>query len=932
MKTYIVFFALIPHLLFSTEMGRIKGRIVDKHTGEPLVGVNVIVEGTEFGAATDEHGEYLISFVRVGKCAVTASYIGFNPVTQQGVVVMSGQTAVVHFKLEPTTITVSPVIITAEKPMVVKTQTQTRKTITTEDIGRLPLTQINEIISLQAGVTESELGTHVRGGRSDEIVYYVDGIMTKVPHYGQQSVKIHREAVEEIGVVTGGFDAEYGEALSGVVNIITREGGQRTHGLLRYTTDEIFASDKLNYGYNLYEFSLGGGVLQMSRLRYFFSGEAVLTDAHEEARYRVPSERFDYKVSGKLSYSLPRAKGKVMLSGFSSREQYMLYRDIWDELSFVFNLDHNVAYIRKNNMITLTFNYLPTENSLIEALFGYSRFTRFRAVRDLAEEERQGRRWYQDYILKAHHFPGILPDIEVDTLLKNYLVDSLADPSMSYHYELMERGTVASLRNNPFGATGLFYTVGDNRLWRYAYNRDYQGVLTFTKNIGKIHEVKIGTKLLSQETRWYDNNLPFYTRAFWDFYEKNPLKVAAYMQDVMDFEGIIGRFGVRLDYFDSKARGLQNPSDQSDSTMIEVTPKWRISPRLGFSLPITDRSKMRFNYGHFFQTPTANQLYRATEPVAVWLLLRRWNSVLGNPDLTVKKTVAYELGYENQLSDVFAFALVTYYKDVYDMVQTRQIDAAPYNYYMVFNVDYGNIKGLELILKKRLRDFWRFDFSYTLQFAKGTASSAWQHYYEIYTEENYDPETGEYPLPVIDYWLDFDERHILNSTVGFVLSEDFALLLVRDFSADFIISYHSGLPYTPTDTRGKKLGDENSARMPGYVNVDAKFIKGFPFLGTKLTFFADIYNLFNTEQIIKVYTATGKPDDNGKSGSIDPSDFRFIGLNSDYYTPQADYNHDGLNSPDELANEYLLAHQYYYNNPSHWKPGFRARFGVALRF
>ena len=107
MKRYCVLLILIPHFVLSTEIGRIKGKIVDEHTGEPLVGVNVVVEGTEFGAATDERGEYLISFVRVGKCAVTASYIGFNPVTQQGVVVMSGQTAVVHFRLAPTTITVS---------------------------------------------------------------------------------------------------------------------------------------------------------------------------------------------------------------------------------------------------------------------------------------------------------------------------------------------------------------------------------------------------------------------------------------------------------------------------------------------------------------------------------------------------------------------------------------------------------------------------------------------------------------------------------------------------------------------------------------------------------------------------------------------------------------------------------------------------------
>lgn len=916
--------------IFAAEMGRVQGRVIDNTNGEILIGVNVIIEGTELGASTDENGFYVIPFVPVGTHEITASYIGYNSVTKKNIIVTSNQTTNVDFKLSPGAIILEPIVVVEEKPIVIRTQTQTTHTSTADEIKKLPISEINQIITLQAGVSSSTQGTHIRGGRATEIAYYVDGVLAKAPHYGQQSVQINKEAVEEIGVITGGFDAEYGEALSGVVTIVTREGTDKTSGNLVYTTDEIFSSDKLNFGYNKYELSIGGGVLSKSRLRYFISGESYLTDAHQQAKYKIPSPRFDYKAQAKLSYRLPNAKGKLILSGFYQREMYQYYSDIWGELSMIYNLDRRAAELRKGYLGSLTFNYMPTSKSIIEAKLGYTKNTRFYAVRDLAEEKRQGREWYEDYIFKANHFPELLLEVP-DTLIKSYLIDSLALPDMPYHYEEFSRTNAASLRKNPYGATGFYYTVGDDRMWRYFFNRDYQFNLSFTDAIGEVHEFKTGANIIFQNVGWFDNNLPFYLTPFWDRYNKNPIKGAVYVQDRMDFEGIITRLGLRLDYFDSKASGLKNPTDITDSTVIETPPKIRLSPRLGFSLPITERSKFRFNYGHFYQTPTAHDLYRSTEPEVIWLLLRRYNSVVGNPNLTVEKTVSYEMGYENQLSDIFALGFIAYYKDIHDLIQTQRIDVLPYAYYQVRNLDYGNVKGIELTLKKMMTNYWSFDVSYTLQFAKGTASSAWQNYYNIYLEDP-DPITGEYPLPKIDYWLDFDERHIVNATFGIEMPDNFIVLPLRNLTSDFIFSYHSGFPYTPTDFKGNKLGDDNSARIPGYINVDANITKRITISKLKFALFANIYNLFNTEQIISVYSTTGEPDDDGQTITVKVDQFSNISLASSYYSPQADYNHDGINNPWELRSEYIKARSFYYNNPLHWHPGFRMRVGFGLSF
>lgn len=916
MKKYCLMLFALFCIIQAANLGIIKGRVVDAGRN-PLVGVNIIVEGTELGGATDPKGEFIIPFVPAGTFTVTASYIGYNTVSTQNVIVYSNQTTSVNYTLSETIITMETIIVNAERDMVIKTQTQTQRTVKSQDIDMLPISDINEIISLQAGVSTSERGTHIRGGRSTEIAYFVDGILTKAPHYSTQSVNINKQAVEEIAIATGGFDAEYGEALSGVVNVVTREGRERFGGLIRYTTDEIFSGRTLNYGYNLCELSMGGGLLPKSRFRYFLSGEAMITDAFEAAYYRVPSERFDYKLDGKLSYRLPGAKGKVIASAFMSREQYMHYADIWGNLGFIHNLENNFGVKRNNRLVSLTINYMINEKSIIESKFGYTDYSRLRAVRDLEKEEEENRQWYEDYIFKAEHILDELKTVGEDTIKKQYLIDTL----MTYYVE-MSRSSSESLRKNPYGATGIFYTYGDQRIWRYEYNHDYQAIVSITNSIGRVHEVKSGLTLIQSKIRWYDNNLPYYTNPFWDLYEKEPLRIAGYVQDRMDFEGIIARIGLRLDYFDSKAAGLANPSDRSDSTEIEASPKYRFSPRIGFSMPITDRSKFRFNYGHFFQTPRANDLYRSTEPMVIWA--QRQNNVLGNPDLTVEKTVAYEIGYENQFTDVFACGFIAYYKDIFDLVQTRRVVSLPYPYYQVTNVDYGNVKGIELTLKKRMHQYWSMDISYTMQFAKGTASDAWQHYYDVYMDE-------VYSLPRIDYWLDFDERHIVNSNFGLHFPNDFRITPLQNFLTNIVFSYHSGFPYTPEDSKGQPLGDQNSARLPGYINVDMNIAKEFKVYGVGFSVFANVYNLFNTEQIIQVYAATGLPDNDGGAVNTSEDDFRSISLTSAYYSPQADYDHDGNNSPAELLNEYLNARAAYYNNPFHWNRGFRMRLGVGLK-
>ena len=121
------------------------------------------------------------------------------------------------------------------------------------------------------------------------------------------SPKPTTDALQSVVVITGGFDAEYGSAMSGIIKAVTKEGGSQTTGRFGYTTDDIFpASTGYNYGYNRLTFSLGGPTPLWKRLRYFISSEYFKTDCDAGIKYKVDSPRGEYALEGKLTLQMPK--------------------------------------------------------------------------------------------------------------------------------------------------------------------------------------------------------------------------------------------------------------------------------------------------------------------------------------------------------------------------------------------------------------------------------------------------------------------------------------------------------------------------------------------------------------------------------------------------------------------------------------------------
>jgi len=212
--------------LMAGTTGKISGIITDQDTGDKLIGVNVVIRESYLGAASDVDGFYFIPNIPPGNYSITASMIGYATVTISNVTVNIDKTTTIHLKMQPTVLEGQVIEIVAERPVVQKDNTSTIQFVDAEDLKIMPVNNFERLLSLSAGATTDFRGMHLRGGRVSETIYEIDGLPVQDMHFGYQGITVPSAAISEVSIMTGGFTAEYGNAQSGVVNIVTREGGE----------------------------------------------------------------------------------------------------------------------------------------------------------------------------------------------------------------------------------------------------------------------------------------------------------------------------------------------------------------------------------------------------------------------------------------------------------------------------------------------------------------------------------------------------------------------------------------------------------------------------------------------------------------------------------------------------------------------------------
>jgi hypothetical protein len=362
-KYFPIFFALllvtflIPECVLGAVTGKITGTVKDAETGQPLYPANITIEGTGLGAASRRNGEYFIINVSPGTYEVRAEMMGYRDVVTENVVVRADFTTTVDFTLGQTTVAVlEPITVRAERPLIQPDVTSSTRFISAQDMEYLPTRGYQEAAFLQTGVvsfalqpdfdiTDSESSNqpllNIRGGRYNEVAYFVDGFSQQDPLTGFSSTALNQSAIADITVLTGGFNAEYGKVMSGAVNVITKEGGGKYHGAVDLVTDNLSGSwnNAHAYDYNLYDFSLGGPGLILPVLTdnasFFFSAERRWgADRGPKATADGPlphNSISGWSWQGKLTWN-PTSQLKFKLGGLGSRDDWEEYRNGRPEL------------------------------------------------------------------------------------------------------------------------------------------------------------------------------------------------------------------------------------------------------------------------------------------------------------------------------------------------------------------------------------------------------------------------------------------------------------------------------------------------------------------------------------------------------------------------------------------------------------------------
>ena len=235
-KAYVRFLCLLVSMFAATSVwagteGKITG-IVTSADGQPLPGVGVSIAGIRLGATTDPEGRYMIMRVPPGSHSVNAQMIGFRTTTVTDVLVRADRTTEINFTLQEEAIEVGDVVVVAEREAIEVDVTSSLTTVDAERMSEAPVTSLLDYLSYEPGVSVSagnELS--IRGGGASEIRFQVDGLDRTDALTSKAFSNLNQVLVTEVTVLTGGFNAEYGNVRSGMVNAVLKDGTERPFGL-----------------------------------------------------------------------------------------------------------------------------------------------------------------------------------------------------------------------------------------------------------------------------------------------------------------------------------------------------------------------------------------------------------------------------------------------------------------------------------------------------------------------------------------------------------------------------------------------------------------------------------------------------------------------------------------------------------------------------
>lgn len=835
--------------------GKIAGRVVDAATGEALPGATVMVEGTTLGAAAGPDGRYVILNVPPGTHTVRASMVGFATMRIEGAEVSVDRTTRLDFELGEEVMVGEEVVVVARRPLVEVDRTTSASYVTSEAISNLPVQEVGDLLQLQSGVAYDAGGRlHLRGGRSGEVAYMVDGIPVTDQFRGGSKIEIENSWIQELQVISGTFNAEYGQAQSGVINVVTKEGGLTAYrgsastfvGAYLTPRDDVFMNaggadlDQYNGELNLSgplgilpegSFNLSG--------RYFHSGGYLYGQRRVRIEDTVPIQAYIHEAQ-------QNASDREALVGIEVPDSLMT---------------GDGAYVPMNPSEKLSLHGSLSLRPVDGVRVSYALFWTDENRKSYSD----GRRYAPDglptiYDRGANHILSATHTLSSTTF---YRVGLSYQSSRRESY-LFEDALDARYQGAAYSANGFLFggtSGGHSR----TDQQTMLGKIDLTSQVDRFNLVKAGVQAQRHRVEYaslttiadgpvYEApqlRLPARNTAGNDYYVQRPLEAAAYVQDKIEIDEIIVNAGLRFDYWDPNAQvpsDLEAVTDPEDgirltSALEDAETSMQLSPRVGIAFPISQDGVLHVSYGHFFQVPRFSYIFANSE---FEVELGDLETVMGNANLKPERTVAYEIGLQQALTGTWKVELTVYYKDIKNLLGQEIINTRDEKVYARYiNRDYGNTKGVVFSLIKQYADDFAASIDYTYQVARGNASDPNAVFYNNQTRPPIEPEKQVLPL-------DWDQRHSINGTVILGDPKDWTLSLVGRFV--------TGQPYTPSNP-GSQLARqlENSERRPARLSLDLNFAKRFRLAGTPVRVFARAYNLLDALNAKSVYSSTGTP-------------------------------------------------------------------------
>jgi len=871
---FLVIVFVFAQIGLAAVTGKIAGTVKDKETGDPLFPANIIIEQTRMGAASRPSGEYYIINVPPGKYTVRAKMMGYRDVVVENVLVRADHTTTVNFEMEKTTVAVlEPITVSAERPLIQPDVTATTRFITGEELQNLPTRGYQEAAYLQTGVVSFSINPdfditqvesqnqpllNIRGGRYNEVAYYVDGFSQQDPLTGLSSTAINQSAIQEVTVLTGGFNAEYGRIMSGAVNVITKEGGSVYEGTFEAVTDNL-AGDWIGahkYDYNIYDFSIGGPGLILpfgtDKFNFYISGERRWGGDRAPkalAGGPLPNNTLSgWSWQAKLTYR-PTSQIKFKLGTLGSFDDWREFRN-----TYRFNIDHTPRYqdlnysvtwsmthtLSPSTFYTLAASYFLTDRKRGDGVHfddlpaysrpkGNPRYDQFLNLFMNADDpttpivrDRQGTiiggdeaHVWDDYLHRTSSYWGIKFDYTSQINVENQVkfgFDFQRHTLRKYNHVLpVQVRLVDSTYVDDFDGEGhkaLYYHTDLNSWVQDADYFGYYWTVVDSQLVTPAH-----WRYIYEDTVVVDSVYCFnYYKYFYDEKEidsgrqgaKHPITASAYIQDKFEYEGVVVNAGLRYDYLNVDTEALKNeelPLGDDGTTLddedLVANKKYHvISPRLGIGFPISERTLFHANYGKFFQQPNLEDLYVSYDYLEYMIRWGPYYAPFGNPNLRPEKTTAYEVGIAHQIAPKAKIDIVAYYKDVRDLVEVRNVPSQPNAFATYRNVDYGTIKGIDFGFSLARTNHVAANLAYSLSWAMGTGSVSNSQYNIAWTGSE---------VPKMTTPLAFDQRHKISLNLDFRWDKGEGptwgnMKPLQNAGVNLLINIGSGKPYTPTFT------------------------------------------------------------------------------------------------------------------------------------